>query len=134
MLGGDRTDWRDRGEKESSGRGKEFGELLIQRLSLFPLTPNLPIPASFPTSMGPHIHPQIRVHVFKYLGSIPPLRILHNPPTEKFPEPLEVLVNFLATIYSLCPPPDSLVLHVGSTITICPQSRSSMYYNHVSPL
>lgn len=52
MLGGGRTDWRDRGEKESSGRGKEFGELLIQRLSLFPLTPNLPIPASFPTSIG----------------------------------------------------------------------------------
>ena len=48
-AGGDRADWRDRGKKETeAGREKEFGELLIQRSSLFPLIPSLPIPASFP--------------------------------------------------------------------------------------
>ena len=37
------------GKKETeAGREKEFGELLIQCSSLFPFTPNLPIPASFP--------------------------------------------------------------------------------------
>lgn len=47
-AGGDRADWRD-GEKRRQKQGeREFGELLIQRSSLFPVTPNLPIPASFP--------------------------------------------------------------------------------------
>ena len=37
------------GEKRRQKQGeREFGELLIQRSSLFPVTPNLPIPASFP--------------------------------------------------------------------------------------
>lgn len=121
-AGGDRADWRDRGKKETEAGRERIRGVADPTLIFVPRDPQSAHPGLLsPLALGPHIHPQIKVHVFKYLGSIPPLRILHNPPTEKFPEPLEVPVNFLVAIYSV------------STIRF-PSSSCGLHYNHMSPL